>query len=217
MHKEKVIPCPFFINTNQYLKTKNKIYKYDISFVGQYHPYRELVIKKIRKLGYNVHVFGNGWNKNSTISFHEMIEVFNNTKINLNLSNCVNFDLRNIFDFKNISFIGALKAIKLLITATYKIDMKIHEMVKARFFEINACGGFQIGFYAQGLEKVFEIGNEIEIYSNFDELKRKIDYYLVNEDKRELIAMTGYHRTLKFHDSKFRLKTILANINFNNR
>ena len=47
--------------------------------------------------------------------------------------------------------------------------------------------------------------------------KRKIDYYLVNEDKRELIAMTGYHRTLKFHDSKFRLKTILANINFNNR
>jgi spore maturation protein CgeB len=212
--KEKVIYAPFFINCEMYKKSEYKSKEYNISFVGQYHPYREWVINKIKNAGYDVHVFGKGWSRNSTLSFFEMVDIFNKTKINLNLSNCVNYDIRHLFNLRLYNIIGFLKAIKLVLTSFYKTDMKIYEMVKARFFEINACSSFQLGFYAQGLEQVYDIGREIEIFSSTDELLKKIKFYLENENEREKIANQGYLRTLKEHDAKSRLEIIIRSINF---
>ena len=66
-------------------------------------------------------------------------------------------------------------------------------MVKARFFEINACGGFQMAFYAEGLETEYEIGKEIAIFNNIDELIRRVKYYLSNEEDRKNIARRPTH------------------------
>jgi spore maturation protein CgeB len=212
--KHKIIFSPFFVNCKEYRDNEiiNKLF--EVSFVGQYHPYREWLVNKIRESGINVKVFGYGWSENSSISFNEMINVFNNSKINLNLSNCVSFDIRQLFDFKSNTFIGFLKSIKLVLTSFYKSDMKLYEMVKARFFEINSCSGFQIGFYAQGLEKVYEIGQEIEIFSTTDELIKKIKFYLENDSERLKIAKQGYLRTLREHDAKLRLDKIISSIDF---
>jgi spore maturation protein CgeB len=212
--QHKIIFSPFFINTNNYINNRITIKKYEISFVGQYHPYRHWIIKKIQKAGFNVNVFGDGWTKNSTVSFNEMVDIFNTTKINLNLSNCINYDIRYILDIKTNSFVSLLKSIKLIISSYYKNDMKIYEMVKARFFEINSCGGFQIGFYAQGLENVYDIGNEIVLFSNVDELINKIKYYLEFNSERNIISENGYKRTIINHNSKRRLEYILSKILF---
>ncbi len=61
-------------------------YEYDVTFMGQPHGNRENVIKKIRKAGFNVETFGYGW-PNGRVNTYEMIKIFNQSKINLNLSN----------------------------------------------------------------------------------------------------------------------------------
>lgn len=67
--------------------------KYDVSFVGGWHPYREWLIKRIRKAGISVEVFGLHW-PNGEIGQEGMIRIFNESRINLNLSNSASWDAR---------------------------------------------------------------------------------------------------------------------------
>ena len=60
--------------------------KYDVSFVGQPHGNRRGTIQALRKAGVNVNVWGQGW-ETGRLSQEEMIRVFNQSRINLNLSN----------------------------------------------------------------------------------------------------------------------------------
>jgi spore maturation protein CgeB len=60
--------------------------KYDVAFVGQPHGNRRQVIHALRKTGIKVHVWGGGW-ESGRLSQEEMIRVFNQSRINLNLSN----------------------------------------------------------------------------------------------------------------------------------
>jgi len=60
--------------------------KYDVTFVGQPHGNRRQVIHALRKAGIKVHVWGGGW-ESGRLSQEDMIRVFNQSRINLNLSN----------------------------------------------------------------------------------------------------------------------------------
>ncbi|MCK4306994.1 glycosyltransferase [candidate division WOR-3 bacterium] len=72
---------------NHYLYKRLKLpYLYDVSFVGQPHGDRYKIIRRIRKAGIKVETFGYGW-PNGRVTTYEMIKIFNQTKINLNLSN----------------------------------------------------------------------------------------------------------------------------------
>ena len=215
-HADKIIYSPFFVNTNVYKPINEDTKKYDVTFVGQYHPSREWVVNLIKKSGVDVKVFGKGWYDGSEISHKEMIQIFNQSRINLNLSNCINYDIRHLLDFNNNKFISLLKSYKLIFKSLYMKDMKIFEMVKARFFEINACQGFQISFYAQGLEHQFSLGEELEIFENTKQLINKIHFYLKEEEIRCQIAKNGYEKCIKNHDSKIRLNSIFSKIKFEN-
>lgn len=211
-YQNKVIYSPFFVNTSKYSYSPFIEKDIDVSFVGQYHPHREWVINYLINQGIKVSVFGKGWSHNSEVSHEKMIEIFNRSRINLNLSNCVNYDIFHLLDFKNNSLISLMKSYKLVFKSLYTDDMKIYEMVKARFFEINACRAFQLSFYAQGLEHQYLIGKEIEVFENMKQLIKKINFYLTNSEIRESIANSGYVRTLKDHDSKKRMLSILTKI-----
>ena len=113
--------------------------KYDVCFVGGYHPYRAYCIRKIREAGINVHVFGNGW-ESGPLEVDSMVKVFNQSKINLNLSNNESFDFRFVFGFKR-PILESLKVAKKTLLTLIKKDSKTIEMVKARHFEINSCLG----------------------------------------------------------------------------
>lgn len=58
--------------------------KYDVSFVGSRAPDREKWINELVKRNMPVHLFGEGWGR--YISFEEMVDIFANSKINLNFS-----------------------------------------------------------------------------------------------------------------------------------
>ncbi len=59
--------------------------RYDVSFVGSAHGIRGEIIRDLRRHGIDVATWGSGW-RNGRLSLLEMIRVFQQSKINLNLS-----------------------------------------------------------------------------------------------------------------------------------
>lgn len=168
--------------------------KYDVSFIGLEHPHRRWLIDRIEKSGVKVHTWGAGW-ENGPIEFNSMINVINQSKINLNLQNETSWDLRYL-----LSTPRALKN-----TLRCK---KTFAPVNFRIFEINSCGGFQLLPYMEGLEKRYDIGNELELFHSPEQLVERVHYYLEHEDEREIIAQRGYERTLKEHTMEQRFKDL---------
>lgn len=182
---------PWGANPNIYKKLDMpKIY--DVSFVGGYHPYREWLIKLLIKNGIKVDTFGHRW-PNGMIEQDSMIQVFNQSKINLNLSNSSSWDMRYLLSNPK-AVINTIRS------------KKNSEQMKARHFEINGCSGFQLSYYVEGLEHNYEIGKEIAIFNSPDELLEKVQYFLTNDDEREAIAQAGYERTMAEHTFPHRFK-----------
>ena len=181
---EGVIYSPFGYNHFVYRrKPLPKIY--DVSFVGALHPYRSWIIRSLQKAGIKVAVWGHNWPKGK-VDQEGMIDVFNQSKINLNISNSTSWDLRYL--------LSSRKAIRNSV-----LSHKTTEQIKGRHFEICGCGGFQLTYYTEDLEHHFEINREVAIYMKRDDLIEKIRYYLKHEDEREAIAEAGYRRALSEH------------------
>jgi spore maturation protein CgeB len=103
------------------------------------------------------------------------------------------------YDFKNSLFSNIkskLFSFKILLFPGS--SLKNVEQIKARNFEIPGTGGFELSQYAPGIEDYYTIGSELAVYSNLDELKVMIKYYLFNDNVREKIRLSGYKRTKKY-------------------
>ena len=230
IHKYKNIGCENVILSQgaafEYVEvTKKDVsnYQYDISFVGGKNYAREWIIEELRKSGYSVTCFGSGW-ENERVSFNEMKNIFIKTKINLNISNSLPYDIRfyNFLNQKNKNQvlkinirepIKTLKSIKSKLFPGVKYyTPKNREQIKARNFEIPGCGGFQLTNYVLSLEDYYDIGKEITVYANIDDLKSQIDYYLTHEEEREQIRKAGHARS-RYYTYEDRLKSIIGEIN----
>lgn len=189
------IHFPFGCNENIYHKI-NIEKEYDLSFVGAWHPHREWLINRLKKCGFSVKVAGYGW-PGGTVDHQEMVKIFNKSCINLNLSNSINWDVR----YLTSSLRGIVNTFR---------SPKNSEQIKARHFEINGCGGFQLTYYVEGLEKYYEIGKELDVYLNADDLEKKVSFYLRNQDLIEEISSAGLNRTLRDHLFKDRFNNLFA-------
>lgn len=176
---------PFGVNQELFCRPITVKQDVDISFVGAWHPYREWLLKKIRKQGYHVEVFGENW-PNGIIDEAGMIKLFQNSKISLNLSNSISYDIRYLFQ----SYKAIVNTLR---------SRKRYEQLKGRHFEIAACGAMQLSYYVEGLESLFQIGKEIAIYISPEDLLEKINYYLRDDVVRERVALAGYNRVLNEH------------------
>jgi spore maturation protein CgeB len=203
------IYSPFGSNQRIFRK-ENTVFHYDVTFVGGYHPYRAWIIRQLKEAGINVQAFGYGW-PSGRLDFEEMVAIFNQSKINLNLSNNEFFNLHYLFTAKNgLKNTGRL--ILLGLRNAFKKELKTKEMVKARHFEISACGGFQLSYGVEGLETHFRIGEELVTYDSIGSLIEKVKYYLVHETERSSIADKGYQRALADHTMDMRLKKLIDTI-----
>lgn len=70
--------------------------------------------------------------------------------------------------------------------------------LKARPFEITACGGFLLTNVAPELLEFFEPDVEIATYSSAHELGSRIRYFLEHEDERLAIAAAGLRRSAAY-------------------
>jgi len=160
--------------------------KYDITFVGQPHGNRREIIQSLRDVGINVRAWGHGW-ESGRLSQEEMIRVFNQSRINLNLSKSSTSN-RSTHDDQN------------------------PEQIKGRSFEIPGCGGFQLSGSAEDLDNYYESGKEIVCFEGVDDLKEKACYYLSNEKERAAIAQAGYQRTLNGHTYAHRFASVFKRL-----
>ncbi|ABM72603.1 Hypothetical protein P9515_13961 [Prochlorococcus marinus str. MIT 9515] len=160
-------------------------------------------VKKLRNKGINCECFGKGW-ENGLVSYKKMQNIFNTSKVNLNINNSVNYDLRvNFNNPKNL-----IEVFKSLIIK----NRKIHSQIKARNFEIPLHGGFQLTDYVPGIEDYFKIGEEILCYKDFEDALSLIKYLLINKKEREIIKNNSVMRSRKEHTYTCRMKKIIENI-----
>lgn len=154
-------------------ETKRKQLGADIVFVGNYEEERASILERLCRLGYNIKIYGNRWNKawqcfclirKKSIMYRpvfaeEMSGVFNSSKIALAFLRKSNKDKQT-----------------------------------TRTYEITACGGFMLHERTDEAMVLFEEGKEAEFFGSFGELKNKIDFYLKNDTLREKIALNGYKK-----------------------
>ena len=196
--------------------------KYDVTFVGQPHGDRRSVVDALRRSGINVEVWGNGW-ETGRIEQENMIQVFNQSRINLNLSNASTagssrrvpkgvVQTRALLG-KALELSGLGRRAKAWLRS--RLDSRAEQIslpdqIKARNFEIPGCGGFQLTGKSENLEDYFEVDDEIVCFSDIDELVEKVHHYLNHDDERQAIAAAGHARALRDHSYEKRFEEIFA-------
>ena len=196
---KNVIYSPFGFNSSIYKKIDVEK-KYDVSFVGGYSPLRKWIIRHIEKEGIEVNIFGRDWGKRGKwITQEEMVEVFNSSKINLNLSNAVYTDpkflLWSMHSYQNLRDLVLLR--------------KTREQVKGRHYEINGCGGFQLSYFIPGLNMVYEIDKEIAVYESIERIPQLVKFFLEADELRNSIAESGYKRSMQEHSAQSYMKRLV--------
>jgi spore maturation protein CgeB len=185
--------------------------RYDVTFVGQPHGNRRAVVEALRRRGIQVQVWGTGW-ENGRLGQEQMIQVFNQSRINLNLSNASTYGaVRSLAPslaalwarggrlLERFGFGRRVKAWRRARIQERFAQASFPDQIKARNFEIPGCGGFQLSGMAENLEDYFEADDEVVCFSDSDDLVEKIRYYLAHEDNRRTIAEAGYARAQRDH------------------
>jgi spore maturation protein CgeB len=183
---------------NEPVKPVSAGYEFDVSFVGGGADVRKWFISEFEKAGIKVAAYGNNW-PNGPVSLSRMQEIFAKSKINLNLSNSITYDIRFLkHNPKNI--LHALRG------------FKNASQMKARNFEIPYFGGFQLTDYLPTLENYFEIGKEIICYSNIEEAIQLTRFYLENDSLREKIKEAAIKRAREQHTYSHRFQEIFKQL-----
>jgi spore maturation protein CgeB len=170
----------------------------DVTFVGEWHPWREWLIGRLRRAGIDAVGFGSRW-PGGPLALDAMVRVFNESRINLNFSNSASWDARYLFSSPR-AFVNRLRTAKTV------------EQLKGRHFEICATGSFQLSYYVEALEKYYELGSEIGVYVDPDDLVEKVRFYLKEEETRERIAAAGRARALRDHAFATRFERVFRAI-----
>ena len=180
------------------IEYKNIKYKYDVSFIGGINPFRKWFVEQLEKKGIKVACFGSGW-KNGRVTYEEMEQIFVTSKINLNISNSTQYDIRYLLSNPR-HILSTIRGIK------------NRSQTKARIFEIPVQGGFELTEYVPSLEDYFDVGKEIVCYKDIDECELLIRYYLKHDDEREKIKIKGIKKARLNHTYKHRIKNFLKEI-----
>lgn len=186
----------------------------DVSFVGMAHGRRRRIIEQLRQAGINVAVFGSGWNT-GRLDHTQMVRLFNQSRINLNFAEAsasrhVGGVVRTIDRCVRQPM---LRTPGLWRFAPPGIDASLRPLqIKARTFEVSACGGFLLTQAAEHLDEFLLPGRDIATFTHTDEIVDRVRYYLAHEDERRAIAESGHRRAISEHTYERRFAEIFAKI-----
>lgn len=208
----KVIKTQWAANPRLYCPKKHLESLVTPVFVGEKYGNRGKLIQTLKEAGISVQARGKGWSE-GRVKFEQLVELFGNCNLVLN--------------FTDSPYIGMKANLKLISKFFLRKDLdKLHlnvmnffdtweyvrsvgrKQIKARVFEVPACGGFLLTAPADNIEDYFVPGKEIEIFNSADELVDKTKYYLDNPKAREQIAMAGHKRVLAEHTYEIRFREI---------
>lgn len=116
------------------------------------------------------------------------------------------------FNIKKDNFVIGNDMVEAINSYKIHFNNNISDDINYRTFETCGCETFLLTNYTPNLEKLFEIGKEIEVYSSLEELDEKINYYLNNPQKRIEVGKMGHQRVIRDHTYYTRMKFLLQNI-----
>jgi len=106
-----------------------------------------------------------------------------------------------------------------MITAinSYKIhfNRNLADDLNYRTFETLGCKTFLLTNKTENLDKLFKIGEHLDIYTNKQDLLEKVKFYLSNDELRDKISENGYKWVRENHTFVNRAQEILKIINEN--
>lgn len=85
-----------------------------------------------------------------------------------------------------------------------------YEGTNMRTFEAAGCAAFQLTEYKKEIGRMFKIGEEIEVYYDLNDLKKKIEYYLKRPDERAEMALRAQKRVYAEHTYHNRFQEMLS-------
>lgn len=88
----------------------------------------------------------------------------------------------------------------------------IHSGIPLRAMDIMGCGGFLLTNYQEDFLDYFEPGLDYIYYTDNEDLLYKTDYFLRNDEEREMIAMNGYKKVKENHTYANRIEVILTHM-----
>lgn len=196
--------------------------KYEATFVGQPHGDRRYQVKRLRDAGIDVRCWGSGWEQ-GRLTQEQMIEVFNQSKINLNFTNPstaggprtlkvkARMALGRVTNF--IPFVKRLKEERRrrIAAASENIAPKApigQPQIKGRNFEVPGCGGLMMSGLADDLWRYYDLEREMVCFDSTDDMIEKCKALLADETRRSAIAEAGYRRTVGEHTFAHRFDEI---------
>jgi spore maturation protein CgeB len=201
---QNVYYLPFGANLNVFQpKQVEAIYQSDICLIGTAFWNRVELIDHLTPYLLNRKVVISGWwwdrlhnysrfpdsiKLGDWLTPEETANYYNGAKIVINLHRSINDDSINVNTTKKIPALS----------------------VNPRTFEIASCGAFQLTDLRQETGQLYALDAEIVTYTSPDDLIRKMDYYLRNEDERQAIALSGLARTRRDHTYHTRLSSMLT-------
>lgn len=230
MGYEGMIKSQWAVNHFEYRRLEVPI-KYDVTFVGQPHGNRRALIDALQQLGIDVQVWGHGW-ESGRIGQSRMIEVFNESRVNLNLSNAsappkASVETGWLYQLMarlpgGRYYRGVIRRLERLsrrirsedpMRTLETIDPGYVQQIKARNFEVPGCGGFMLSGDACDLAEYYELDREIVAFRSAVDLVERVRYYLDHEDERRAIADAGFERTMREHTYAHRFDHLFGAMN----
>ena len=80
-----------------------------------------------------------------------------------------------------------------------------------RTFEIPAAGAFQLTDYKARMDDLFEVGTELAVYRDTDDIATTIERHLNDEVSRRAIAEAGKRRVERDHTYEIRMRQLIEN------
>lgn len=173
---------PQFTNPEKFFYEYDEKTAYDILFVGR-PGYERLSAKWAIEAGFEVALFGDGWQTKAPASY------FKGAYID-------NAELHKYY-----------ASAKIVLNDT-RYDMKKAGFISNRVFDVTASGGFLISDYMPEIEKFY--GDAIPMFKTKEELKNLIDYYLAHPEERLRKAKQAQQVTLQYFTNRSAAETVMT-------
>jgi spore maturation protein CgeB len=164
----------------------------DVLYVGTYTAHKERLFTALKKACPEVRfkVFGNGWQK-----------AHNNPILQSSIAN------RPILGRNYAQLVNAAK-INLAIHMGPADKTGWEDYVSTRSFEIPACRGFMLHVDNPEIRTLYEIGQEIDVFKDANELVEKVKFYLSKPLLRQQMIEKAYERCVPAYSYEQRAQEI---------
>jgi|688.fasta_scaffold149178_2 hypothetical protein len=122
-------------------------------------------------------------------------------------------ELLNRFNIKKDIFVIGDDMVNTINSYKIHFNKNISIDINYRTFETLGCQTFLLTNKSPDLEELFDIGNEIIVYNDYNDLFEKVGYYLSNEKERNLIEKNGFNKVKKNHTYLTRSNQLINIIN----